>query len=138
MYQYVCVYGVFGGGKLITLSGHSYSLIGASIRKILRFFILLTLAFRTYMASGLSSIQVNSDPPSLESYRGYLDHLSATKEDLLLVNTLYQRAVAHHCLDVGLWRDYLQFLVSWTGLYCTVGVRWFLLRLVFSSGLVDS
>ena len=52
-----------------------------------------------------------SDPPSLDSYYAYLSHLSTTKDDPTTINTLYQRAIAHHCLDLDLWKHYLKFLV---------------------------
>ena len=29
----------------------------------------------------------------------------------MFINTLYQRAVADHCLEVDLWKDYLTYLV---------------------------
>ena len=28
------------------------------------------------------------------------------------MNTLYQRAVAHHCLNADLWKEYITFLVG--------------------------
>ena len=29
----------------------------------------------------------------------------------MFINTLYQRAVADHCLEVALWKEYLTYLV---------------------------
>ena len=57
-------------------------------------------------------LQSAASPPSLESYRSYLGHVKKTKEDPMFINSLYQRAVADHCLDVELWKDYLTYLVS--------------------------
>ena len=67
-----------------------------------------------------SSPQLSSSPPSLESYQTYLDHVKKAKDDPMFINTLYQRAVADHCLVVDLWKDYLTYLVyySVTCLYC--------------------
>jgi hypothetical protein len=55
---------------------------------------------------------LSSSPPSLESYQTYLDHVKKAKEDPMFFNTLYQRAVADHCLVVDLWKDYLTYLNS--------------------------
>ena len=60
----------------------------------------------------ISSPQLSSSPPSLESYQTYLDHVKKAKEDPMFINTLYQRAVADHCLVVDLWKDYLAYLVA--------------------------
>ena len=56
--------------------------------------------------------QLSSDPPSIESYQSYLKQLKKVKEDSTLINTLYQRAVAHHPLNTSLWHEYTTFLVS--------------------------
>ena len=57
-------------------------------------------------------LQQSSTPPSLSSYRSYLSHVRSSKSDPTLINTLYLRSLANHCLDTGLWKEYLTFLVS--------------------------
>ena len=51
-------------------------------------------------------------PPSLDTYRSYIARAKSNKEDGTFVNTLYQRAVAHHCLNADLWKEYITFLVG--------------------------
>lgn len=55
--------------------------------------------------------QASSTPPSLTDYQSYLAHSRKMDEDPMFTNTLYQRAVADHCLNVDLWKDYLTYLV---------------------------
>ena len=50
--------------------------------------------------------------PSLETYRSYISRAKSNKEDGTFVNTLYQRAVAHHCLNAELWKEYITFLTE--------------------------
>ncbi|KAL5475045.1 hypothetical protein EMCRGX_G027093 [Ephydatia muelleri] len=50
--------------------------------------------------------------PSLDTYRSYIARAKSNKEDGTFVNTLYQRAVAHHCLNADLWKEYITFLTE--------------------------
>lgn len=49
---------------------------------------------------------------SLDTYYQYIDKLQQLKEEWSLVDSVYQRAIASHPLEVGLWKRYLTFLVK--------------------------
>ncbi|KAG0000284.1 RNA-binding protein 4F [Entomortierella chlamydospora] len=50
---------------------------------------------------------------NLEAFTGYLDYeLSHHKDQFAQIRTLFERAVAVHCLVPSLWNDYLGFLMS--------------------------
>ncbi|KAF9169468.1 Splicing factor [Mortierella sp. AD010] len=50
---------------------------------------------------------------SLEAFTGYLDYeLSHHKDQFAQIRTLFERAIAVHCLVPSLWNDYLGFLMS--------------------------
>ena len=63
-------------------------------------------------SSFLLSNQSASTPPSLAVYREYIAHELKGK-DLARISCIYMRALADHCLDVELWREYLKYLVRW-------------------------
>ena len=48
----------------------------------------------------------------LDIFYQYIDKLQQLKEEWSLVDTVYQRAIACHPLEVDLWKRYLLFLVK--------------------------
>ena len=62
------------------------------------------------MSSVPASNQSTSTPPSLDVYREYIAHELKGK-DLARISCIYMRALADHCLDVELWKEYLKYLV---------------------------
>ena len=53
--------------------------------------------------------QLESDPPSLDSYKEYLT-FEENKGDVNRVSTLYERAIYDHPLSDELWKHYVAFL----------------------------
>jgi hypothetical protein len=53
----------------------------------------------------------------LDAYYQYIENekLAKKMKSLNYVRNLYERAIAVYCTDVGLWEDYICFMVSGNG-----------------------
>ncbi|XP_042223053.1 squamous cell carcinoma antigen recognized by T-cells 3-like [Homarus americanus] len=55
-------------------------------------------------------LTVANDVDKLAAYRRYINHIKET-DNPAAVQSLYERAVTEHCLDVGLWEEYVRFVM---------------------------
>nr|XP_045609668.1 squamous cell carcinoma antigen recognized by T-cells 3-like isoform X1 [Procambarus clarkii] len=55
-------------------------------------------------------LRAENDVDKLATYRRYIAHTKET-DNPAAVQSLYERAVTDHCLDVGLWEEYVTFIM---------------------------
>lgn len=56
-------------------------------------------------------LRAENDVDKLASYRRYIIHTKET-DNPAAVQSLYERAVTDHCLDAGLWEEYVRFVMQ--------------------------
>lgn len=51
---------------------------------------------------------------SLQAFHDYIDFAFQKRSDSGFIRTLYEQAITTHCLDTGIWEDYILYLVFFT------------------------